>query len=249
MLDDGAGQGTQSLRLAHAGHHVLAVEPDPEMRMIFASRLEQEARHIQARVDLVADGGEGLSQSAGDRRFDIVLLLGVLMYLPTTEPVIAELARHTRPGGIAALAIRTTTSALWRPAARQDGVAARAAFEEADRAKGEHRDAAYVNELGARTRAVDLDELVASAGTHGLKLEQWYDVRVAVDPTNSIRPLPTTRGRCQTSSKSRNGSGHRSLPAPWPSSCIAFSGATAAPAPVNKSRPSSTRPVVVSSIR
>jgi SAM-dependent methyltransferase len=32
VLDVGAGQGTQSIRLARAGHEVLAVEPDPGMR-------------------------------------------------------------------------------------------------------------------------------------------------------------------------------------------------------------------------
>jgi S-adenosylmethionine-dependent methyltransferase len=33
VLDVGAGQGTQSLRLARAGHQVVAVEPDPEKRL------------------------------------------------------------------------------------------------------------------------------------------------------------------------------------------------------------------------
>jgi S-adenosylmethionine-dependent methyltransferase len=31
VLDVGAGQGTQSIRLARVGHRVLAMEPDPEM--------------------------------------------------------------------------------------------------------------------------------------------------------------------------------------------------------------------------
>jgi S-adenosylmethionine-dependent methyltransferase len=92
------------------------------------------------------------------------------------------------------LAVRTTTSALWRPAARQDWVAARAAFEEADRAKRERRDVAYVNELGTPTRAVDLDELVASAGTYGLLLERWYGVRIAVDPDELDPPPPDDPG-------------------------------------------------------
>jgi protein-L-isoaspartate O-methyltransferase len=32
VLDVGAGQGTQSIRLARGGHRVLAVEPDSQMR-------------------------------------------------------------------------------------------------------------------------------------------------------------------------------------------------------------------------
>jgi S-adenosylmethionine-dependent methyltransferase len=37
VLDVGAGQGTQSIRLARAGYQVLAVEPDPDMRAASAA--------------------------------------------------------------------------------------------------------------------------------------------------------------------------------------------------------------------
>jgi S-adenosylmethionine-dependent methyltransferase len=84
----------------------------------------------------------------GGEVYDAVLLLGVLMYLPASQPVIAELAAHVAPGGFLAVAARTTTSALWRPAARQDWQAALAAFEEHDRALTEGRDMRYVNEIG-----------------------------------------------------------------------------------------------------
>jgi SAM-dependent methyltransferase len=191
VLDVGAGQGTQSLRLARTGHRVLAVEPDDRMRAVFSAALAEEPDRVRTRVELVAGGVEDLTQVTGGRQFDVVLLLGVLMYLPSTEPVIAELARHTRPGGALALAVRTTTSALWRPAARQDWAAARAAFEEADRARREHRDVRYINEIGTPARAVDLDELVACAGRHGLELEDWYGVRIAVDSEEADPPAPT----------------------------------------------------------
>lgn len=190
VLDVGAGQGTQALRLAALGHKVLAVEPDPEMRAVFSAELERQPPEVRARVELAAGGVEDLTQVTQRRRFDVVLLFGVLMYLPSTEPVLAELARHTCPGGILALAIRTTTSALWRPAARQDWAAARAAFDEADRARQEHRDVAYVNEIGTRARAVDLDDLVACAGRFGLELQEWYGVRVAVDAEETDPPAP-----------------------------------------------------------
>jgi protein-L-isoaspartate O-methyltransferase len=42
VLDVGAGQGTQSIRLARAGHQVLAVEPDPGMRAAFRAALGTE---------------------------------------------------------------------------------------------------------------------------------------------------------------------------------------------------------------
>jgi SAM-dependent methyltransferase len=42
ILDVGAGQGTRSIRLARAGHQILAVEPDWEMRADFPAALDAE---------------------------------------------------------------------------------------------------------------------------------------------------------------------------------------------------------------
>ena len=123
-LDVGAGQGTQSIRLARAGHHVVAVEPDPDMRAVFRATLDAEAGQVRDRV-MPRDGSVGsLRAVTGGEVYDIVLLMGVLMYLSASPPVMAELAAHVAPGGFIALAVRTTTSALWRPAARQDWQAA-----------------------------------------------------------------------------------------------------------------------------
>lgn len=191
VLDVGAGQGTQSIRLARAGHHVLAVEPDGEMRAAFAAALAGEPSAVRDRVTL-ADGALGrLDTVARDRRFDAVLLLGVLMYLPASEPVIAELAGHVAPGGFLAVAARTTTSAVWRPAARQDWAAARAALAEYDAARAEGRDMRYLNEIGSPARADTFEALVGQAEAAGLELEQWYGVRVAVD-MGELDPAPPT---------------------------------------------------------
>lgn len=181
ILDVGAGQGEQAIRLAAGGHHVTAIEPDPAMRERFETALAGESPSVREVVELLAGGTDDLAGVLGSREYDVVLLLGVLMYLPATEPVLAELARHVRPGGILAAAVRTTTSALWRPAARQDWAGARAAFDEDERARAEGRDVRYLNEIGAPARAVRLEELVASAGEHGLRIEEWYGVRIAVD--------------------------------------------------------------------
>jgi len=98
------------------------------------------------------------------------------MYLPASQPVIAA-------------AVRTATSALWRPAARQDWRAALAAFDEYDQARTEGRDMRYINELGAPARADDLDALTILAAASGLRLENWYGVRIAVDP-DELDPAP-----------------------------------------------------------
>jgi SAM-dependent methyltransferase len=182
VLDVGAGQGTQSIRLARAGHHVHAVEPDGDMRTAFDAALSNERAEVQARVTL-QDGRIGeLAAVTGDRVYDVVLLLGVLMYLPASQPVISELVPHVAPGGLLAIAIRTPTSAVWRTAARQDWPAALAAFDEYDAARRERRDMRYLNEIGTPARTDDLAELTSYASTLGLGLENWYGVRIAVDP-------------------------------------------------------------------
>jgi S-adenosylmethionine-dependent methyltransferase len=189
ILDVGAGQGTQSIRLARAGHHVLAIEPDPEMRAVFRAALGSERAEVRERVT-VADASLGrLAAVTGGDLYDVVLLLGVLMYLPSSEPVIAELAAHVAPGGFLAIAARTTTSALWRPAARQDWQAALAAFDEHDRACAQGRDMRYINELGTPARADDFGTLTALAADAGLQLENWYGVRIAVD-MDELDPAP-----------------------------------------------------------
>lgn len=194
VLDVGAGQGTQSIRLARAGHRVLAVEPDPDMRGVFQAALDAEPAEVQDRVTLREGSVGGLATVTGGEVYDVVLLLGVLMYLQASEPVIAELAAHVAPGGLLALAARTATSALWRPAARQDWRAALAAFGEHDQARAEGRDMRYLNEIGAPARADELDALTSAATAHGLVLENWYGVRIAVDP-EELDPAPPSDPR------------------------------------------------------
>ena len=195
VLDVGAGQGTPSLRLAQAGPQVLAVEPDPDMRSAFRAALAAEPAAVRDRVTVRAGSIGQLAAVTGGQRYDAVLLLGVLMYLPASRLVIAELAAHVAPGGLLAIAVRSTTSALWRPAARQDWAAALAAFEEHDRARAEGRDMRYVNEIGTPARADDLDALISAAATGGLQLENWYGVRIAVDPEELDPPPPADPGQ------------------------------------------------------
>jgi SAM-dependent methyltransferase len=164
------------------------------MRSAFEAALAEEAVEVRARVVLRAGELDDLPNTADvAERFDVVLLLGVLMYLPDTAQAVARLAEQVKPGGIAALAVRTTTSALWRPAARQDWAAALAAFDEHREAVCEGRDVKYVNELGVPARAVDLDKLIGDAEEHGLRLEQWYGVRIAVDAAELDPEPPADR--------------------------------------------------------
>ena len=161
------------------------------MRAAFSAALDAERAEVRDRVTLRAGSVGGLAGVTGGERYDAVLLLGVLMYLPASGPVIAELAAHVAPGGFLALAARTTTSALWRPAARQDWRAALAALDEHDLARAEGRDMRYLNEIGAPSRADHLDALTSTAAACGLELENWYGVRIAVDAEELDPPPPS----------------------------------------------------------
>src|SRR5579862_8088553 len=90
------------------------------MRAIFEATLNAERADVRDRVTLRDGSVMDLAATAFGEIYDTVLLLGVLMYLPASEPVIAGLAARVAPGGFLAVAARTVTSALWRPAARQD---------------------------------------------------------------------------------------------------------------------------------
>jgi S-adenosylmethionine-dependent methyltransferase len=191
VLDVGAGQGTQSLRLARAGHSVVAVEPDPEMRAQLRAALHTAPADVGERVRVVAGSVGDLDSSIAAERYDVVLCLGVLMYLPESRPAITELARYVAPGGLLCVAVRTPVSALWRPAARQDWHAALEALDESAAAQAQGRDMRYLNEIGAPARTDDVDALAQVAAGSGLELVRWYGVRVAVDLAELDPPAPS----------------------------------------------------------
>ena len=192
VLDVGAGQGTQSIRLARAGQQVIAIEPDPEMRAIFQATLRAERAEVQDQVTLRAGSVIDLAAVTRGEVYDAVLLLGVLMYLPASQPVIGELA-------------------------------ALAAFDEHDRALTEGRDMRYINEIGAPARADNLDALPTLATAYGLQLENWYGVRIAVDP-DELDPAPP-------SAPASAGRPTRRRRAPWRDRSLPAVGPTRAPDP------------------
>jgi SAM-dependent methyltransferase len=195
VLDVGAGQGTQSLRLAGAGHRVVAVEPDPDMRAQLRAALDAGPAGVAERVQVVAGSLGDLGSSVPAGGYDVVLCLGVLMYLTGSRPAITELAGYVAPGGLLCVAVRTPVSALWRPAARQDWPAALAAIEESAAARVQGPDMRYRNEIGAPARADDIGTLTEVAGESGLELVRWYGVRTAVDMAELDPPAPAGPGQ------------------------------------------------------
>ena len=190
VLDVGAGQGTQSRRLAQAGHWVVAVEPDPEMRAQLQAALRTDPADIGERVNVVAGSAGDLGSSIAADGYDVVLCLGVLMYLPEGRSAITDLARYVAPGGLLCVAVRTPVSAVWRPAARQDWPGALEALKESATAQAQGRDMRYLNEIGAPARTDDIETIAEVAAKSGLELVRWYGVRVAVDVAELDPPAP-----------------------------------------------------------
>ena len=52
----------------------------------------------------------------------------------------------------------------------------------------------YINEIGAPARADNLDALTTLATAYGLQLENWYGVRITVDP-DELDPTPPSDPR------------------------------------------------------
>jgi S-adenosylmethionine-dependent methyltransferase len=184
VLDVGAGQGTQALRLAGLGHQVVALEPDPAMREQLRRALdERSSEHL--RVD-VLDGGLGaLPTQLSGAAYDVVLCQGVLMYLPESGPALAELAGLVAPGGLLSLVFRNAQGIALRPAIRRDWAQVQALLDAAD-----DPNPLYLNEIGVNARADRLADVERGLAAHGLATIEWHGVRIATDAADAEEPAP-----------------------------------------------------------
>jgi S-adenosylmethionine-dependent methyltransferase len=191
VLDVGAGQGTQALRLVRLGHSVTAVEPDARMRAAF----EQEAAGLtpdqRRHVSLLATDLAGLASVTRPTAYDVVMCHGVLMYLPESRAAVEALARRVAPAGIVSIVARNGDAMAWRPAGRHDWPAALAMLDETRRASVEGRDARYRNEIGVEARADTLASLTHDCDAAGLQVTAWYGIRVATDDVPVDEPSPS----------------------------------------------------------
>ena len=183
VLDVGAGQGTQALRLARLGHSVTAVEPDGRMRAAFEQAAAGLTPEQRDHVTLVATDLAGLASVTRPTAYDVVMCHGVLMYLPDSRAAVAGLARRVAPGGIVSIAARNGDAMAWRPAL---GCGSLHLVEH-----GEGRDARYRNEIGVDARADSLASLTADCEAAGLEVTAWYGIRVASDDVPVDEPAPT----------------------------------------------------------
>ncbi|HJQ02912.1 MAG TPA: methyltransferase domain-containing protein [Jatrophihabitans sp.] len=192
ILDVGAGQGTQAIRLASTGHQVIAVEPDARMRETFQADAQNQPVAVQQRIELRTGRFGELAAVLDDQVFDAVLCHGVLMYLADPKPAMAELTARVAPGGLLSVAARCATFLPWRPLQRGDLAGAQAAFAELDAARAEGRYPRYINEIGSPARADSVEGLTALCETGGLHQEAWYGVRVGSTDSDLAAPVPDT---------------------------------------------------------
>ncbi|MGN6300066.1 MAG: class I SAM-dependent methyltransferase [Angustibacter sp.] len=185
VLDVGAGQGTQSIRLAHQGFDVLAVEPDADMRAAFAAAAEAQPDDVRARLRVVDGSLEALDDVTEGRTFDAVLCHGVLMYLPEPGPAVVALSDRVAPGGVLSLLARNAAGMALRPALRRQWADVLDLLDEAEQ-PAPH----YVNELGVRARADRLEELASYVSGRRMHVEAWYGVRIATDGVPVDEPAP-----------------------------------------------------------
>jgi S-adenosylmethionine-dependent methyltransferase len=171
IIDVGGGAGHQALRLADRGYDVVLADPSEEMLRRAADRLKALAPAIRDRVELVqADAQRCLElYSAGD--FDAVLCQGVVMYLPSTEPVVEALAHLVCPGGIVSLIAKNGDALAMRAALEQRYADAIALFDAS----------ADLGRVGIVTRGDSVVSLIETFERHGLTLLRWYGIRVFTD--------------------------------------------------------------------
>ncbi|WP_435822230.1 class I SAM-dependent methyltransferase [Actinacidiphila alni] len=181
VLDIGPGQGTQSLRLARAGHVVTGLESDPVMLSTLRAAVAEEPPQVRERMALLSGDGRQTGRHFGPACFDVVLCHGVLMYVPDPEPLLAALARVLAPGGMLSLLVRNGDALAMRPGLLGDWPGALGAFG-AD---------AYTNRLGLATRADRREPLTAILAGIGVPLQGWYGVRVFTDAVPDSAAVPS----------------------------------------------------------
>ncbi len=180
VLDVGAGQGTQAVRLARLGATVVAVEPDAGMREAFERALAAEPATVRDRVELV-DGELGRLGVSG--RFDVVCCHGVLMYLPDSRAPTVELCDLVAPGGIVSLLVRNADGLALRPGLRGAYDEVHAALDDAVQARPTYR-----NGLGVTAHADRLEQLASYVAGRRMHVEAWYGVRLLSDGDDGPPP-------------------------------------------------------------
>ncbi|HET7850694.1 MAG TPA: class I SAM-dependent methyltransferase [Pseudolabrys sp.] len=106
VLDAGCGPGVHSVRVARAGHPVLAI--DISRTMLDEARARLTAAGLSSLVDFRQENLMNLSFADGSFRY--IFSWGVIIHIPDATEALAELARILEPGGTLALYVTNRTA-------------------------------------------------------------------------------------------------------------------------------------------
>ena len=94
VLDVGCGDGDLAVELWRRGGTVTGIDASPEMVEAARARAKREGADISFMV------GEAASIPFDPQRFDVVVAVTILCFVPNAAPVFREIARVLRPGGV-----------------------------------------------------------------------------------------------------------------------------------------------------
>lgn len=171
VLDVGGGAGHQSFPLAQAGYRVTLLDPSAAMLDKARTRLERLPEEVHGRVTLLQGDGEHADEAVREERFDAVLCHGVLGYLEQPEPVIDQLCRCVKPGGVVSIMAGNADASAVRPAMERRWADALAAFDATTE----------IGVLGVPTRSDTVDGLSGQLRGRGVTPLQWYGVWLFTD--------------------------------------------------------------------
>lgn len=171
VLDVGGGAGHQSFPLAEAGYDVTLLDSSTAMLDKARQRLPKLSAEARRRVTLVQADGEKAEDAMNGRRFAAVLCHGVLGYLEP-EPLIEQLCRCTRDGGVVSIMAGNAATMAVRPALERRWGDALASFDETS---------GDIKELGVRGRSHTVDEVSEHLRGHGVEPLEWYGTWLWVD--------------------------------------------------------------------
>jgi len=176
-LDAGCGQGTQALRLARAGWHVVGLDLADELLDLARTSLAAEPGDVRARVELHHGDLHDAGRFGGP--FDLVCCHGVVMYLPSLHDALAALAGALRPGGVLSLLTRNRAGIAMRAGMTGDWAGAVRGFDATT----------YDNRLGiGGVRADDPDDVIAALAEVHVRTGAWYGVRLFTDHWGDVEP-------------------------------------------------------------
>ncbi|HEY4007412.1 MAG TPA: methyltransferase domain-containing protein [Pseudonocardia sp.] len=142
VLDVGCGQGTQSLKLARAGHHVTGLDISEQLLGQFTEALNAETAEVRGRVRLIQGAGELAPDLVGGP-FELVLCHGVLMYLDDITPMLSALSAVAARDADLSLLVRNGLAPAMRDGLRGNWSATLTGFHSCD----------YTNRLGLPAHA------------------------------------------------------------------------------------------------